>query len=365
MEVSPSRQEVTRTLEPVSGSLLEQLGESEGPAIESTVESEKPLSYKDLQAFLQSTGCLPHRGIAKGDVVAVILPNGPELALVLLACFAYSTAAPLDGTMKEAELVDALEQLKVKHVIAMRGQTVCDENIVQAAKSAGSRLGTKIELHYIVNDTSKAGAFVWADAVALDRVGRDATVNGPEDVALILRTSGTTSKPKVVPCSLGGILLGAKCISSELGLKPTDRTLNVMPLTHIGGISSSLLSTLVSGGTVRCTPGFNPGLFGGWITTAPEPSWYYAVPTIHSAVLLACPEPGDHKLRLIRSGAAALPHKVAEELKGRFGCTVYPTYSMTECMPIAQPPAGYGLEKPIRYTHRETKGPVNGLWNGP
>ena len=240
--------------------------------------------------------------------MAVIIPNGPELALVLLACFAYSTAAPLDCTMTEAELVDAFEQLQVNHVVSMRGHKGYDDNILGAAKSAGFRLGKKIALHYIVNDISKAGAFVWSDATALDSsvgsVGSDATVNGPEDVALMLRTSGTTSKPKIVPCSLGGILLGAKCISSELGLKPTDRTLNVMPLTHIGGISSSLLSTLVSGGTVRCTPGFNPGLFGGWITTAPEPNWYYAAPTIHSAVLLACPDPGDHKLRLIRSGAA-------------------------------------------------------------
>ena len=56
--------------------------------------------------------------------------------------------------------------------------------------------------------------------------------------------------------------------------------------------------------------------------------------------------PRHHHLRLFRSGASSLPHRDAERLASLFGCTVLPTYSMTECMPIASPPLGYRLEKP-------------------
>ena len=100
----------------------------------------------------------------------------------------------------------------------MRKHKIYDENITGATKAVGA------QLHYIINDTSKAGAFVWADPAGSANV-KDVLLNGPEDDVLVLRTSGTTSRPKVVPLTLGGILLGAKCISSALGLKPTDRTL--------------------------------------------------------------------------------------------------------------------------------------------
>ena len=115
--VSPSCQEVTRTLDLGAGSLFDSLGDSDSPAIESLVAGEAQLSYKELKAFLLSPGSLPRRGIVKTEAVAVLIPNGPELALVLLACFAYTTAAPLDPAMTEAELIDAFEQLEVKHVI--------------------------------------------------------------------------------------------------------------------------------------------------------------------------------------------------------------------------------------------------------
>ena len=124
-----------------------------------------------------------------------------------------------------------------------------------------------------------------------------------------LSSSGCATQSKAAvaagqtaPLKLGGILLGGAAIGRELELRPSDRSLNVMPLTHIGGISSSLLAALLSGGAVRCTPGFDPALIAGWLTASPAPTWYYAVPTIHSAVLMACPTPGAHKLRLIRSG---------------------------------------------------------------
>ena len=136
-------------------------------------------------------------------------------------------------------------------------------------------------------------------------VANDAITNGPTDVVLLLRTSGTTSRPKIVPLTLGGILRGASSIGQGLGLGPSDRTLNVMPLTHIGGISSSLLATLLTGGTVRCTPGFDPGRFATWIASAPQPTWS-CIKTGASGWEPYCRHSGTQRTRIFFDGLSKL-----------------------------------------------------------
>merc|ERR1719210_1057187 len=164
--------------------------------------------------------------------------------------------------------------------------------------------------------------------------------------ALLLRTSGSTSKPKVVPLNLRGLLTGSTCIGQGLGLRTTDQCLSVMPFTHIGGISCNLLGSLMAGSSVRCTPGFDPARFLSWVEEF-QPTWYQAVPTVHVAVVLACNgKAPKHSFRFIRSGAANLTHADAVAMKELWGCPIYPTYSMTECMPIVQPLQTYNLDKP-------------------
>ena len=83
---------------------------------------------------------------------------------------------------------------------------------------------------------------------------------------------------------------------------------------------------------------FDPAAFLDWLQNAkPSPTWYYAVPTMHKALVLhgrseAGKLPIRTPLRLIRSGAAHLPHVDALALHEVFGCTVLPTYSMSECV---------------------------------
>lgn len=174
-------------------------------------------------------------------------------------------------------------------------------------------------------------------------LGERITQSGP---VLVLRTSGTTSKPKVVPLSLRSLHAGASSIGQSLGLKEADVCLNVMPYSHIGGISCNLLATLFAGGAVICAPSFNVDLFVDWLGEF-KPTWYYAVPTIHKAVLLHCgTNAPSHNLRLVRSGAASLPHADAQALTELFGCSVIPSYSMSECMPIAQCVSSYNLDRP-------------------
>jgi acyl-CoA synthetase (AMP-forming)/AMP-acid ligase II/acyl carrier protein len=149
----------------------------------------------------------------------------------------------------------------------------------------------------------------------------------------VLHTSGTTSRPKIVPLTQHNLLASAANIASHLKLTDQDRCLNIMPLFHIHGLVGALLSSLMAGASIRCTPGFYAPQFFAWLAQL-KPTWYTAVPTMHQAIL-ARPEAksmsaeiGD--LRLIRSSSSALPPQVMLELERVFGCPVIESYGMTE-----------------------------------
>lgn len=153
-----------------------------------------------------------------------------------------------------------------------------------------------------------------------------------EDIALVLHTSGTTRKPKIVPLTHANVCVGAQCIASTLQLDHGDVCLNIMPLFHIHGQVINVLASLVSGAAVLATPGFGFGVDSvfEWLAMedAPEraPTWYSAVPTMHMAILehgrQLAPKTIRHRLRLIRNCSAALVPTVGRGLETVFGVQV-------------------------------------------
>src|SRR6185312_10905362 len=132
----------------------------------------------------------------------------------------------------------------------------------------------------------------------------------PDDIALVLHTSGTTSRPKIVPLAQKNICASARNISSTLRLTAADRDLVIMPLFHIHGLIAALSAPLSVGGEVCCSPGFNALKFFGWLDDV-KPTWYTGVPTMHQAILLRASHNAAivarHRLRFIRSSSSALP----------------------------------------------------------
>jgi len=216
------------------------------------------------------------------------------------------------------------------------------------------RLGIPvIELH----PASDAAAGLYRlDASALP-AGTPAAAGAaePDDMALVLHTSGTTARPKIVPLTNGNLAASARHIGESLALGPDDVCLNVMPLFHIHGLVAAVLSSLRAGAGVCCTPGFNAFKFGEWLGGV-RPTWYTAVPTMHQAILMrmrAHPERARAAgLRLIRSSSASLPPQVMQELEDVFGSPVVEAYGMTEAAhqmasnplpPRARKPGAVGL----------------------
>jgi acyl-CoA synthetase (AMP-forming)/AMP-acid ligase II len=154
-----------------------------------------------------------------------------------------------------------------------------------------------------------------------------------DDVALVLHTSGTTSRPKMVPLTGRNVLATAGHIVATLSLRPEDICLNIMPLFHIHGLMAATLASLAAGGQVWCSPGFNALEFYAWLDEL-KPSWYSAVPTMHQAILARAARNREiverSRLRFIRSSSASLPPQVMVELERVFRAPVVESYGMTE-----------------------------------
>ena len=176
------------------------------------------------------------------------------------------------------------------------------------------------------------------------------------DVALVLHTSGATSKPKIVPLTHENLCVGAQCISSTLRLSPDaqDLGLNLMPLFHIHGLSINLLAPLLAGVPLVASPGFGAGVEAifDWLGAHPRPTWYSAVPVMHLKILeyakqykLEHGEPPPHGLKLVRNCSAALVPTLGASLERELGVLVLPTYAMTECMSICSNPRDVKLRR--------------------
>jgi acyl-CoA synthetase (AMP-forming)/AMP-acid ligase II len=322
----------------------ELLGAGDAAAAAITAPGRAPLHYGALRAFLDETlGTLRRLGARRNDPVAIVLPNGPEMAVCFLAVASGCTAAPLNPAYRADEFEFYLGDLGARLLIVQDG---ADSPAVAVAQ----RLGVPVVVLSPVQD-GPAGTFRLAPlagaAMPPPAPDEDAT---PEDVALVVHTSGTTSRPKIVPLSQRNICTSARNIRVTLALAPADCGLNVMPLFHIHGVMAGLLAPLSAGGRVFCTPGFDALHFFRWMEEA-RPTWYTAVPTMHQTILARAARHADlirtNPLRFIRSSSSALPTKVIHELEATFGAPLIESYGMTEAAhQMASNPLPPGIRKP-------------------
>ncbi|HZP92686.1 MAG TPA: acyl--CoA ligase [Burkholderiales bacterium] len=304
----------------------------------------KPLAYGALRAFLGETvQRLNALGVGRNERVAIVLDNGPEMAVCFLAVASTCTAAPLNPAYKTEEYEFYLADLNAKLLIVEAGKHL-------PAIAVAQRLDIPVAE---LSPTPDAGAGTFRIKVrASDTVGRAAATGDaqPQDIALVLHTSGTTSRPKIVPLSQRNICASAGNVRATLALTPADRGLNIMPLFHIHGLIAGLLAPLSAGGEVCCTPGFNALHFFRWMAEV-RPTWYTAVPTMHQAILSRAGHHadviGNNPLRFIRSSSSALPPQVIRELEQTFRAPVIESYGMTEAAhQMASNPLPPGKRKP-------------------
>jgi len=285
------------------------------------------MTFDGLRGQIDSTiAALNAMGVGRGDRVAIVLPNGPEMASAFIAVAAGATTAPLNPAYRAEEFRFYLDDLGARLLIVEAGST---SDAVGVARDLGMGIA---ELS--VPDGAPAGTFTLTLVEPLHEAREPKTgPAGPDDIALVLHTSGTTSRPKIVPLSQTNVCASATHIGESLMLKPEDRCLNIMPLFHIHGLIAAVLSSLAAGASVYCAPGFNALKVFAWFDEI-VPTWYTAVPTMHQTILARAPRNVESmerlKLRLIRSSSSSLPPQVMTALEEAFGCPVIEAYGMTE-----------------------------------
>ncbi len=326
-----------------SSTITNLLSIGNGDAIAIAARGRGGLTYEGLRKQVeQIVARLNGLGICRNQRVAIVLPNGPEMAVAFVSIAACATTAPLNPAYRREEFEFYLSDLRAKALLVEQGST---SPAIEAARSLNIPV-----LEMVIDTSLSAGRFDivpgpglgTGDAVPASSDGEAAA----DDVALVLHTSGTTSRPKIVPLTHRNVCASAEHIYETLALTPDDHCLNVMPLFHIHGLIAAILSTLRAGASVFCTPGFNGLRFFSWLEEA-KPTWYTVVPTMHQVILSLARRNQEivdaARLRFIRSSSASLPPQVMQRLEEVFNAPVVEAYAMTEaahqmtCNPL--PPA--------------------------
>ena len=279
------------------------------------------VSYAEFgQEIERVAELLAGAGVQPGKAVSIVLPNSLEFMVVFLAVTrAGAIAAPLNSAYTTDEFKFYMEDAEAQLAILPEGE--------HAAREAAALLGVPT-IEAALDD---AGRTVLSRIGDVLTVRRDAPAPSPDDVALFLHTSGTTSRPKGVPLTHGNLAASIKNISDTYALTPDDKAMVVMPLFHVHGLIGVSLSTLSTGGSLVIPARFSASRFWGEQRESGA-TWYSAVPTIHQILLARADDEGapHESFRLIRSCSAALAPAVFEQLEARFGAPVLEAYGMTE-----------------------------------
>ena len=302
-----------------------------------TSEKNEKLSYGEFKIFNEKISRqLAATNVKNSDRAAIVLPNGPLMASSFLSISSYMSAAPLNPSYKQEEFEFYLDDLKPKFLLV-------EPNSKSLAVIAAKNLNIPV-FEMKISDNQPLGTFELFD--------KETDYKNPNDYdeALVLHTSGTTSRPKIVPLSNLNIFTSAVNISKSLKLTADDHCLNIMPLFHIHGLIAVLSASAKVGASVCASNGFNALKFLDLAETQ-NITWYSGVPTMHQAILLRAQKNSDKakklNLRFIRSSSASLPPAIFEQLNDIFETPVIEAYGMTEAThQMASNPLPPAIQKP-------------------
>ena len=323
-------------------SLLESAGKDcpNTPAL--LAPGRKPITYGRLWEHVhQVHSALRRLGVSPNAPVAAALPDGSEMASCFLAVSTATAFAPLNPNYRGSEFEFYLSDLNPGLLIVQQGAGSPAIEIAHTRGIPVVELAPRLE--------AEAGLFSLEGLPAA--TAPDFQRSNPADTALILHTSGTTSRPKMVPLTHANLCFSAENIAKSLALTPDDLCLNIMPLFHIHGLVGALLSSLTARSGVVCTPGFHALRFFEWFDEF-RPTWYTAVPTMHQSIVARAAQNQQSicrsRLRFIRSASSPLPPQLMTEVEAAFQVPLIEAYGMTEAShQIACNPLPPGIHKPL------------------
>jgi len=308
---------------PAAGETLDALFGGGQPAHPAFVvpDDGQVLSYAEMADRVETlAGRLAAAGVRRGDRVALTLPNSPEFVQLLLAITLLgAAAAPLNPAYTGPEYTFYLEDVAPRLLLMQAGMP-------PAATAAAAATGTTV-----LGVADVAGGppdlLRYGEPVS----GRAGFARGtPDDVAIVLHTSGTTSRPKQVPLLQRNLMASTRNIAAHFRLGPDDVSFCVMPLFHVHGLVASTFAALSAGGTVVSPRRLTPQRFWRQARECGT-TWLSAGPTLHQMLLDKIDSEGaPGTLRFVRSCSSALSPELLHRAENAYGVPMLESYGMTE-----------------------------------
>ncbi len=277
-------------------------------------------TFAELEkALLAYGGMLRDRGVQPGDRVLFIGPTVPEFVVAYLGIQAAgATVVPVNPLCTPAELGYFISDAGCTLAIAW-------ESLSAATRTAAEEAG--------IGFVSLAPGADVGDATPLETYAE----REDGDVACILYTSGTTGRPKGAELTVGNLMSAARISNQLAQATETDRFGTALPLFHVFGQASVMLSSLRAGVSLSLVPRFTARDLIDTIV-ADRLTVVSGVPTMWNAMLHSpddTPAGAFENLRLAVSGGAALAPEINLAFRRRFQCDISEGYGLTETAAIA------------------------------
>ncbi|WBB80363.1 long-chain fatty acid--CoA ligase [Micromonospora sp. WMMD882] len=275
------------------------------------------LTYRQLWSGARRHATVLRRhGIGPGDRVALLLPNSPEFPMAYFGALALgATVVPLPTTLRAGEIGYVLTDSAA--AVLVRADGPGSDAGVEAADATGTPVLT------LTGDFAR-------DAEPIP----GPVPRAPEDVALILYTSGTTGRPKGTMLTHLSVFLNVELgRESPFAMVADDVLLGCLPLFHTFGQICGMATTFRAGATMVLMDRFD-GPRAVRLMAAHGCTVLMGVPTMYHALLAATEHGPVPPLDRAFSGGSALPVAVLETFEERFGCPVYEGYGLTEASPV-------------------------------
>ncbi len=309
------------------GLLLEvQVAKSPDKTFLISSEDGREWTYAEFQkAVFETAARLADRGVSKGDVVSLLLPNSPEYIIAYFACFCLGAiAGPINSLLKSDEVEFVIRNSNSKLIILNSTFSELVAEITEVSQMTFDKFETDGKISF-KSDKNRAAA---------------------EDEAVIIYTSGTTGKPKGCLLTHGNLLANAKQIADWMNFTPNDRLLTVMPLFHMNAVSVTTMSALYAGASTVVAQKFSASKFWNIIEKY-EITSFGSVATMLS-MLLNVDSPSENQsskagsLRFAMCGSAPVPENILKRFEETFGVLVVEGYGLSEstCRSTFNPPNG-------------------------
>jgi len=288
-------------------------------------------TYKQFgDAVERTASLLSEKGVKKGDVVSLLMPNSVEYVIAYFACWQLGAlAGPINSLLKAQEIAYVISNSEAKALLVNSQFLPTIDSVRQELRQLSS---------VIVFDSESEAT---RELALTDREAIDLR---PDDEAIIIYTSGTTGKPKGCLLTHRNVIANARQISQWLGFTAADRLLTVMPLFHMNAVSVTTMAALYAGGSTVVSPKFSASRF--WqIVSDYQVTSFGSVATMLSMLLTSYPQGAPQglntkQLRFAMCGSAPVPAETIKRFEETFNCLVVEGYGLSEstCRSTFNPP---------------------------